>query len=202
MKLKSAIKTILFVFLILSVNVYGQITNYKPGDIRGLFLDVGVGPRFAVGDFASNHFFASGFEASLSYADDNSLPFFVYGKFNFASFPSEFTDILSSSEFEVSSRFFLLEPGICYFFPPISDKVVLLMPFAEGGVNLGIVHTVHQLNTEIKTQYSTNDFKFGLHLGVGVSMFLLDALITYNYFYEYQYIGLGLRVRIPIFIKL
>ncbi len=199
--MKSSVK-ILFLFLFLNGMNFAQITDFKFGETRGLFLGLGVGPRFALGDFASNHFFASGFETAFSYADENLLPFFLYGKFHFASFPSEFVDVLDNPSFEVATRFFSLEPGLRYFFPPISDRVVLLMPFVEGGVNLALVHSVYQLTTGYKTQYSDDKFKLGIHFGFGVSMFLLDALISYNYFYEYQFIGFGLRVRIPIFIKI
>lgn len=193
---------IALIFLLTANFAYGQITEFKLGETRGLFLGLGVGPRFALGDFADNHFFASGFESILSYGDENTLPFFVYGKFNFASFPSEFVDVLDNPSFEISTRFYSLEPGLRYFFPPISEKVILLMPFVEGGINLALVHSVHQLTTGYKTQYSNDEFKFGVHMGVGVSMFLLDAILTYNYFHKHQFFGFGLRVRIPIFIKI
>jgi hypothetical protein len=195
-------KILLLAFIFIAPISKAQITDFEMGEARGLFLGLGVGPRFAVGSFADNHFFASGFEATLSYGDNNSIPFFVYGKFNFASFPSEFVDVLDKPSFEIYTRFFALEPGIRYFFPPISDEVVLLMPFVEGGMNLALVHSGYQLTTGYKTQYTEDEFKFGIHAGFGVSMFLLDALISYNYFYEYQFIGFSLRVRIPIFIKI
>ncbi len=193
---------ILIALILFAISGQAQIAELKIGEAQGLFLGLGVGPRFALGDFADNHSFASGFETILSYGDNSSLPFFVYGKFNFASFPSDFVDVLDNPSFEVNTRFFSLESGVRYFFPPMSDKVVLLMPFVEGGVNLALVHSVYQLTTGYKTQYSDDKFKFGLHAGLGVSIFLLDAILSYNYFYEYQFFGLGLRVRIPIFIKI
>ncbi len=199
--MKTKIKILLFVFFI-SSNFYGQLLNVNLGDARGLFFSLGVGPRFAVGDFSSNHFFASGFEGIISYGDNESLPFFVYGKLNFASFPAEFVNILNKPSFEVYSRIYSLEPGVRYYFSPVSKEVVLLMPFVEGGLNLAVIHTVNQATTGYKVQFSNDEMKFGFHAGVGMSMFLLDALITYNYFYAYQFLGFTLRVRIPIFIKI
>ncbi len=188
--------------MLISAPAYGQLINVKLGDARGLFLSMGVGPRIAVGDLSTNHSMASGVETIVSYSDNRRLPVFVYAKLQFTNFPSEFAGILSSPSFEVSSKVLSIQPGIRYFFPPISKEVILLMPFVEGGINLGLMFTKYQFNSAFKSQYYDQSVHFGAHAGFGVSIFLMDALISYNYYYRYQFLGFTLRVRIPIFIKI
>jgi hypothetical protein len=195
-------KYVLLTLLFLSLPAYGQLLNFKLGEARGLFLGMGVGPRIAVGDLSINHSMASGVEVILSYTDNRRIPFFVYSKAQFINFPSEFKDVLSGTVFELSSKVLSLQPGVRYFLPPISTQVVLLMPFVEGGMNLGVMLNKYQYNGAFKSQYYDSSLHFGFHAGVGVSVFLMDALISYNYYYSYQFLGFTLRVRIPIFMKI
>jgi hypothetical protein len=145
---------------------------------------------------------ASGVEVILSYTDNRRIPFFVYSKAQFINFPSEFKDVLSGTVFELSSKVLSLQPGVRYFLPPISTQVVLLMPFVEGGLSLAIMLNKYQYNGTFKSQYYDSSLHFGFHAGVGVSVFLMDALIGYNYYYSYQFLSFTLRVRIPIFMKI
>ncbi len=195
-------KYFFIIILFLTLPTYGQLFSVKLGDARGLFLTLGVGPRVAVGDLATNHSLASGFETLISYTDNRRIPVFVYAKFQFANFPSEFVGILSSSTFEVSSKVLSIQPGMRFYFPPISKKVILLMPFVEGGLSLGLMFVKYQFNNGFSSQFYDTSVHFGFHAGFGASIFLMDALITYNYYYTYQFLGLTLRVRIPIFIKI
>ena len=195
-------KYILVLLLFFSVPSYGQLFNVKVGEARGLFLAMGVGPRIAIGDLSSNHSMASGVETIVSYTDNRRLPVFVYAKLQFTNFPSEFMGILYSPSFEVSSKVLSIQPGMRYFLPPISKEVILLMPFVEGGLSLGIIFTKYQFNSAFKSQYYDESVHFGVHAGFGVSIFLMDALVSYNYYYRYQFLGFTLRVRIPIFIKI
>ncbi len=195
-------KYLLILTLLASVPAYGQLFNIKPGDARGLFFTMGVGPRVAVGDLSYNHSMASGVETMVSYTDNRRLPVFVYAKLQFTNFPSEFVGILSMPSFEVSSKVLSIQPGVRYFLPPISKQVILLMPFVEGGLSLGLIFKKYQFNSVFKSQYYDESVHFGFHAGFGVSIFLMDALISYNYYYRYQFLGFTLRVRIPIFIKI
>ncbi len=195
-------KFVLIGLLFLSLPAYGQIFNYKLGEARGLFLEMGVGPRLPIGDLSTNHSLASGFETILSYTDNRRIPFFIYGKAQFVNFPAEFKDVISRSVFELNTKVLSFQPGIRYFFPPISPQVILLMPFVEGGLNLGVMFNKYQYNGTFKSQYYDTKFRFGFHGSVGVSVFLMDALISYDYYYGYQFLGFTLRVRIPIFIKI
>ncbi len=195
------IKHILCLLFIISSFNQAQIVDFKLGQVRGLFLELGVGPTFPVGDFAVNHTLGSKIETAFSYADNDIFPIFVYGKIKYAMFQADFVEIINNPVYELSTQIISFEPGIRFYIPPFEKKVILLMPYIDTGFDVSYLIVTNQQTKGIIAQFTNNQAKMGLHLGVGVSMFLLDTGVEYNYHHGNQYLGLNVKLRLPIFIK-
>lgn len=189
----------LLIFLILSSSaLFAQ--SFKLGDAKGLFFGISVGPRFPIGDFADNQNIGVGGDVSLSYTDNKFLPVFFYGKLGYQHYPGKQNFYQNSDYSSFSSNVYLIELGTRYYFKPIFDEVVLLMPIAEGGISFGYFEKLHQYKIGSGHQDFVEEVtKTGFHLGAGFSMFLLDVLGSYNYFHNNQYISIDLKIRIPIY---
>lgn len=194
-------KNCFFVLLFLSSIVSAQF--FKVGEVRGTFLDIGVGPRFPIFDFANSQNIGIGGDFTLSYTDNNVVPFFLYAKLGYMHFPGT-QDLYKTSDYSsLSSNVINFGAGMRYYFKPVFEEVVLLMPVIEGGISYSYFEKLHQFKIDRnKENFVEEKGKFGLHAGGGISMFLLDAIVLYNYLPENQYLSLDIRIRIPIFIKI
>lgn len=195
-------RNILFIILILLINssIHSQI--FKPGLAQGLFMSVGVGPKIPIGDFSDSHNIGVGVDFTFSYTDNNLAPLFFYTKVGFQHFPGRQNFYKTSDHSSISSNVIYIYPGARIFLPPIIDQDFLLMPVVEVGASWAWFQTYHQYKLDSGvSNYTDDDTKWGMHIGAGFSMFLLDVITYYNYFHDHQYLSFDIRLRIPIFVK-
>lgn len=168
---------------------------------RGLFLVFGVGPRFPVSSFSNQSAFGYGIDVELDYTDNDFIPFFLFSKFGFQQFPGSQTFYQSSDYSNYSINSFPLTVGVRYFFSPLLENVVLFMPVVEVSAAYNFTQVLHQFKAGTgRSNFVENNSKLGLSGGVGISMFLMEVMATYNYYKSTQYVGIDLKVRIPLYI--
>jgi len=191
----------IFYLLILAASV--SIAQFKLGDAKGLFMSLGVGPRFPITDMSDKSNIGGGANINFSYTDNGLLPVFFYTSIGYAHYPGK-QDLYKRTDYSsFSSNVLIISPGIRYYFRPVFEQVVLLMPV----IDIGAQYALFEEWNQFKLGSGKNNFveelnKFGFHAGVGVSMFILDFMTYYNYLPFMHYISVDLRVNIPIFIKI
>jgi hypothetical protein len=191
--------TSIILFLFCSVHLLAE--NLPAEKARGLFLVFGVGPRLPVSTLSNQSSFGYGFDVELDYTDNELIPFFFFTKFGFQQFPGSQTFYQSSDYSNYSINSFPLTIGAKYFFAPMLENVVLFMPIAEISVAYNFTQVLHQFKASSgRNNFVENNSKLGVCGGVGISMFLLEVMATYNYFHSTQYVGIDLKVRIPLYI--
>jgi hypothetical protein len=194
------IKKYLSVFFLLLLIVPAQ--SMKFGEVKGLFLSIGVGPRIPLGDFAETHNLAAGFSAAISYTDNQLVPLFFYGELGFQHFPGRQNYYKNSDHSSISTNMIIANFGARYYYSPLVENVVLLMPIVEAGLSTTYSEVSHLLKIGSgKNNFVEDKIKVGFHMGVGFSMFLMDVMAHYNYFHNQQYLSFDLRVRIPVFVS-
>jgi len=190
--------TILLIILS-SFNFGKELTSDKA---RGFFLAIGVGPRLPVFDFASSSELGYGFNLELSYTDNEYLPFFIFSKIGFETFPgsNDFYKMTDYSNF--STNVLPINLGVRYFFPPVLEQIVLIIPFSEFSLAYSYYEKLHQFKSGTgKSNFLESNSKIGISAGAGISMFLTEFLVTYNYYTDNQFVGFDLKVRLPLFIS-
>jgi hypothetical protein len=193
-------KTVLIFFLLCAV-VRAQLP--EPGQAKGLFMGVGIGPRVPIGKFADVQNLGVGFEFTFSYTDNKVIPVFVYSSIGYEHYPGrqDFYKVSDYSSF--STNVVTMKLGARYYLPPLLNEGVLLLPIVEGGATFALYEKFHQFKLSAgRNNFTEDNLKAGFHAGVGVSMFILDAIISYNYLKDSEYISFDLRIRIPIFATL
>lgn len=199
--MKSIFRNIIFLVITLSVFSFAE----KPPGSRaqGFFLGVGIGPRLPVGDFASNTDIGYGFNIEFSYTDNEFLPVFLYGTIGFEQYPGSQSFYRETDYSNFHTNTLPVNVGARYYFPPLAENIVLFMPILQVSGSYTYYQKLHEFKPgRGKTNFLEENSKFGLSIGAGVSMFMLEILATYNYSQSNQFIGFDLRVRIPIFVSL
>ena len=193
-------KKILVLTLLFASSAFAQL---KFGEAKGLFMAVGVGPRFPIGDFADQRNIGAGVDVTFSYTDNELLPIFFYSIIGYQHNPGRLDFYRSSDYSSFSCNILTISPGVRYYFPPVFDAGILLMPVVDAGAHFGYVENLHEFKLGLGKQNYIEDFgKFGFHVGAGFSMFILDVMTYYNYLPDYQYLSFDLKVNIPIFVKI
>ena len=92
--------------------------------------------------------------------------------------------------------------GIRYYFPPLLENIVLLIPIAEVSAGYNYYEVLHEfkIGTD-KSNYLEDNSKVGFSVGGGVSMFMMEILVAYNYFQNNQFVAFDLKVRLPLYIN-
>ena len=193
-------KKYLLLFLLLSLDI--ALAQSPDKTAKGFFLAVGVGPRFPVGAFGNTSNLGYGLNAEISYTNNEYLPFFIFLKSGFETYPGS-QDFYSRSNYsDLSTNLIPVKLGIRYFLPPLVNSQVLLMPILELSASYGYFHTLNEFKPGSgQVNYSENKSRFGFSAGAGLSAFMLEILASYNYFDQHQYIALDLKVRYPIYIN-
>lgn len=190
-------RNLIFLIIFFSNLLFAQIENYK--EAKGAFFTLGVGPRFPKGEFSTRSNIGPGFNAAISYTDINFLPVFFYGKFGYQAHSGNYKFYKDTDHSTLSSTLFIADFGAKYFFAPIVEDMILLMPFAEGGFTYAYTNDFHQYKIDFaKPNKLENLSKFGFHVGGGLSFFLMDVFASYTYLHEYQFFSLDLRITIPV----
>jgi hypothetical protein len=197
---KIFMKRILFFFILSTTLIFSQ--EYKFNQATGLFMAVGVGPRFPIGVFSESQNAGVGFDATFSYADNEILPVFLYTTLGYQHYPGRQDYYKKTDYSSFSSNVLVLSPGVRYYFPALIESVLLLMPIVEVGLHVTYFERWHQFKMDRNRQNYVEEYaKFGFHIGAGFSMFILDVITHYNYLKDQEYISFSLRANIPIFVK-
>lgn len=193
-----------FIFLYILVFQFVVLAGEPPASKAvGVFLSAGVGARLPVGNFSNSTDLGYGLNVEASYTDSDHLPFFIFARLGFEQFPGS-QDFYQQSDYSnYSTTIVPASLGIRYYFSPLVESVVLLMPIVEGSVS----YTYFQVLNEFKTDASRNNFKediwkFGGTVGAGLSMFILEVMAYYSYYDSNQYLSFNLNVRLPLFVNL
>lgn len=196
-------KTLLFLMIFFSISNYIEAQEYFYKRAIGLFMSFGVGPRFPIGVASDEQNLGAGIDVSFSYADNESLPFFVYATIGYQHFPGKQSYYQKTDYSSLSNNVINLDFGSRYYFPALVEDIVLLMPVVETGISLGIMEKLHEFKIDSGRQSYTGDTSYlGFHIGAGFSMFMLDAVAYYHYFQNNQYLSFNFKVRLPIFVRL
>ncbi len=194
-------KRIVLILLLLTSVTPAQLP--KLGAVKGGFFSIGIGPRIPLGDFSISQNMGMGMTASVAYTDNSFLPVFFYGSLSFQSFSGKLSYYKKTDYSAFNVNAYSITGGVRYLFSPIVRNVVIVMPVVEGGFALSIFDKLHQFKIgSNKPDYSETITKTGFHVGVGISMFLLEVMANYEYFYANQFLSFELKLRVPIFIKI
>jgi hypothetical protein len=128
---------------------------------------------------------------------------FLFGKIGFDQYSGAQSYYETTDYSNYSTNALPVSLGARYYFPPLVEKVVLFMPVVEVSADYTYFQKLHQFKPESgNSNYLEDVSKFGFSVGAGLSMFLLEIMITYNYMQTNQYLAVDLKVRLPLYISL
>ena len=169
----------------------------------GVFLTVGLSPRLPIGSFAGTTDLGYGVNIDVSYTDSDYLPFFVFARLGFEQYPGSQNYYLTTDYSNFSTMIIPASLGVRYYFSPIIESIVLLIPVVEVSASLTYMQKLHEFKIDsCKNNYKEEVLKLGFSGGIGVSMFLLEVMANYNYFESNQYVSFNLSVRLPLIVNL
>ena len=193
-----------FIFLLLLL-VYQNIFAGEPPSSKavGIFLATGVGARVPVGQFANSTNLGYGLAVDISYTDSDKLPFFLFARLGFEQFPGS-QDFYQNSDYSNYSTTVLpLSLGIRYYFAPLVESAILLIPVLEGSASYSYFQVLNEFKSNTnRSNYTEDIWKFGGTIGAGLSMFILEIMANYNYYESNQYFSINLNVRLPLYVNL
>ena len=148
-----------------------SITVLPADKARGIFLAIGVGPRLPVSSFANQSDLGYGFNLEVSYTDNEYLPIFIFAKVGFEQYPGS-PDFYQTSDYtNLSTTGFPIHLGMRYYFSPILENVVLLIPVAEVSAVYTFFSRLHQFKPESgKNNFIEETSKLGISAGGGFSI--------------------------------
>jgi hypothetical protein len=194
-------KKLLYLFFLILSPIFAQVED--PDNAQGIFLTVGVGPRFPIGQFGDQQAIGAGFDAMLSFTDNDLAPLFFYLNIGYQNHPGDYDFYKVSDHSSISTNLVTFHGGARYFFEPIIDDIILLMPILEGGVTYAYIEKYHQYKIDTGRNDNLQGLsQFGFHLGGGLSFFLMDVTANYNFLESNQYFSLNLRLTIPLAITI
>ena len=193
-------KKIFYLLLILSTITFA---NNPPAEkARGIFVAFGVGPRLPVSYFANSTELGYGFNLEISYTDNEYLPVFLFAKVGFEQYPGSNSYYQATDHSNLATSILPAHAGIRYYFAPLMENIVLLIPIVEVSAAFTYYEILHEFKVGTgKSNFIEENSKLGISFGAGISMFMMEILAAYNYFETSQYIALDLKVRLPLFIN-
>ncbi len=185
--------------------IFSFISNAEPlpsDKAQGFFIAFGVGPRLPLSSFSNSTDLGYGLNVEFSYTDTDVLPFFVFTKVGFETYPGSRSFYQATDYSNFSTNILPVHFGVRHYFSPILQNIVLLIPMVE----LSAAYTYYQKLHEFKpgsgrSNFTEDSSKFGFSVGGGFSMFLMEIAANYNYFQSNQFISVDLKVRLPLFIS-
>jgi hypothetical protein len=168
----------------------------------GVFLAAGVGARLPVGQFANTTDLGYGLIVDFSYTDSDHLPFFIFAQLGYEQFPGS-QDFYQESDYtNYSTTIVPASLGIRYYFSPLVESAILLIPVVEGSASYTYFQVLNEFKTDAnKTNYKEDLWKFGGTVGAGLSMFIMEIMVNYSYYESNQYFSINLNVRLPLFVN-
>ena len=155
-----------------------------------------------LGSFSNTNNPGSGFEISIDYTDNEYLPVFLRLSAGYTHFPGSQDYYSVSDHSSFSSNMITASLGARYYFPPIMDNIVLLMPVLEASLLYADFNDYHQFKQMNKQSFNDNYSKIGFQAGAGISMFMFELIGYYNYLERHNFISVDLRARIPVFVSM
>ncbi|MDR3609843.1 MAG: hypothetical protein P4L27_04725 [Ignavibacteriaceae bacterium] len=193
---------LIFIFF-LFITSLSKAENPPEDKSRGVFLAIGVGPRLPLGQFANSSDLGYGFNFELSYTDNAYMPFFLFAKAGFETYPGSQSFYQQSDYSNFSTNALPVNAGIRYYFSPLLENIVLIMPMVEASLGYTYYQKLNQFKpSALKSNFTETSSKIGLSVGGGFSMFIMEILGTYNYYFTNQYIALDIKIRLPLYINL
>jgi len=191
---------ILFLILLPSVLVAEKPPASKA---VGVFLAVGVGARLPVSDFSNTTDLGYGLNVEASYTDSDYLPIFIFARIGYEQFPGS-QDFYQQTDYSnYSTTIVPVSLGVRYYFSPMVESIILLMPIVEGSVSYSYFHVLNEFKADAgRTNFKEDLWKFGGNIGAGISMFMLEIMAHYNYYESNQYFSFNLNVRLPLLVNL
>lgn len=194
-------KYILVLLILLHTTMFAE----KPPASKavGVFMAVGVGARLPVSDFANSTDLGYGLNIEASYTDSDYLPFFIFARLGYEQFPGS-QDFYQQTDYSnYSTTIVPISLGVRYYFSPMVESIILLMPIVEGSVSYTYFNVLNEFKADAgRTNFRENLWKFGGTIGAGISMFMLEIMANYNYYNSNQYISFNLNVRLPLIVNL
>ncbi len=169
---------------------------------RGVFLAFGVGPRLPISDLSNSTDLGYGFNIEISYTDSDYLPFFLFLNVGFEQYPGAQSFYQETDYSNLSTNALPVNLGIRYYFSPLLEQIVLLIPIVELSASYTYFEKLHEFKVDSdRINFKEDISKFGVTGGVGISMFMMEIMAAYHYMESNQFISVDLRVRIPLFIN-
>ena len=169
---------------------------------RGVFLAFGVGPRLPISDLSNSTDLGYGFNIEVSYTDNEYLPFFLFVNVGFEQYPGSQSFYQESDYSNFSTNALPVNVGIRYYFRPLLEQIVLLIPIVELSASFTYFQKLHEFKVDSeRINFKEDVTKLGVTGGVGLSMFLMEIMAAYHYMETSQFISIDLKVRIPLFIN-
>lgn len=199
--MKNKLKFLIIILIFISPDYFCE----KPPSSKatGLFLSFGVGPRIPVGNFSNTTDLGYGVDVELSYTDNEYLPIFLFATLGFEQYPGSQNFYKESDYSNYQTNSVPISIGGRYYFPPMLENIVLLMPIVQVSASYTYFHVLHEFDKNSgRNNYFENNSKLGFSVGAGVSMFMMEILAAYNYNASNQFLSFDLKVRIPLYINI
>ncbi len=194
-------KILLIILVLFSPNLFCE----KPPSSKatGFFLSFGVGPRVPIGNFSNTTDLGYGVDVELSYTDNEYLPVFLFATLGFEQYPGSQNFFQTTDYSNYHTNSLPVNIGARYYFPPMLENIVLLMPIVQASASYTYYQVLHEFdNNAGRNSFLENNSKLGFSVGAGVSMFLMEILAAYNYNASNQFLSFDLKVRIPLYINM
>ena len=192
-----------YFLLILLLVLISPSLKAQEGKAEGVFLAIGVGPRLPVGVFANSSDLGYGFNFELSYTNTDYIPLFLFAKLGYETYPGSQSFYKTTDYSNFSTNTLPVSAGLRYYFGPILENIVLIIPITEVSVCYTYYQTLNQFkSSSLKSNFTATNSKLGFSVGGGFSMFIMEILATYNFNNSNQYVALDLKVRLPLYINL
>ena len=196
-------KYFLILIFLLLIPASSFAENSQEQKAEGVFLAIGVGPRLPVGLFANSSDLGYGFNFELSYANSDYIPLFVFAKAGYETYPGSQSFYQQTEYSNFSTNTLPVNAGLRYYFSPLLENIVLIIPMVEVSLSYTYYQKLHQFkSTSSRSNFTEKNSKIGFSIGGGFSMFMMEILAAYNYYSSNQYIALDLKVRLPLYINL
>ena len=193
----------IFLCFLLLFSINALAVDPPASKATGIFLAFGVGPRLPVGDFSNTSELGYGIGIEVSYTDNEFLPVFLFASIGFEQYPGAQRFYQESAYSNLSTNAIPLYVGVRYYFSPLLEQIVLLIPLLEVSASFTYFQVLHEFKIDSGlSNFKSETIKYGITAGAGISMFLMEIIAAYHYVQSNQFVSFDLRVRIPLFVNL
>ena len=147
-----SIKYLFITLLIFSTIGFAE----KPPSSRatGFFVAFGVGPRMPLGDFSNTTDIGYGLNVEFSYTDNEFLPVFLFANIGYEQYPGSQNYFQETEYSNFHTNALPVNVGARYYFAPLLENIVLLMPIIQASASYTYYQTLHEFDQKSRI----NDF--------------------------------------------